>query len=295
MSTVIDAHQHVFWQGKDDAGLVADMDDNGISLAWLLSWEIAPGLDPAEMAKYAGILNRERLRPDGSHPGILLPDLLTADRHFPGRFRVGYCPDPGVPGAGERFEEACERWGVCVCGEWKFRQWIDADASLDLFRAAGRRKAPVVLHLDVPWLPPRGGSAYPGWFGGTVENLARVLDECPDTCFIGHAPGFWREISGDADSSAEVYPSGPVVPGGRLERLLERYPNLHGDLSAGSALVALRRDIGFTKEFLTRFSDRLLFGRDGSGGELLAFLRSLDLPADVEESILFKNATRLVP
>ena len=34
---IIDSHQHVFWHGRDDAGLVADMDQHGIDLAWLLT------------------------------------------------------------------------------------------------------------------------------------------------------------------------------------------------------------------------------------------------------------------
>ena len=41
-SRIIDTHQHVFWHGRDDKGLVADLDDHGIEYAWLLSWEIPP-------------------------------------------------------------------------------------------------------------------------------------------------------------------------------------------------------------------------------------------------------------
>ena len=36
---IIDAHQHVFWHGRDDAGLIADMDEQGIDKAWALTWE----------------------------------------------------------------------------------------------------------------------------------------------------------------------------------------------------------------------------------------------------------------
>lgn len=41
-SRIVDAHQHVFWHGRDDRGLVVDMDECGIEYAWLLAWEIAP-------------------------------------------------------------------------------------------------------------------------------------------------------------------------------------------------------------------------------------------------------------
>jgi predicted TIM-barrel fold metal-dependent hydrolase len=243
---------------------------------------------------FSKVLNPARVRADGSHPGILLEDLIVAHRNYPGRFVLGYCPDPAMPNAPDLFEAACDMHGVRVCGEWKFRMLIDDPRSLELFRAAGRRKAPVVLHLDVPYLPPQGGTYAPAWYGGTVANLERTLEACPETVFVGHAPGFWREICANADTSAEVYPRGAVLRGGRVEKLLECHPNLSADLSAGSALVAMKRDTGYTKEFLIRFADRFLFARDYYGGELLAFLDSLNLPAEAREKIFHENAERLL-
>jgi predicted TIM-barrel fold metal-dependent hydrolase len=168
---------------------------------------------------------------------------------------------------------------------------FDDPRCLELFRAAGRRKAPVVLHLDVPYL---GGKFCPQWYGGTVENLGRALEACPETIFIGHAPGFWRELSGDAVHCADIYPRGAILPGGRLGPLLERYPNLMSDLSAGSAIVALKRDPVFTKDFLQAHANRLLFARDYYGGEMAAFLQSLDLGEEAEDKIFRKNALKLV-
>lgn len=291
---IIDSHQHVFWHGRDDAGLIADMDAHGIDRAWLLTWEIPQHPPYPETSMYSKALNPARVRPDGTHPGILLEDLLTAHRNYPGRFVLGYCPDPAMASAVELFETACEMYGVRVCGEWKFRMLIDDPRTLELFRAAGRQKAPVVLHLDVPYLPPCGEKHCPAWFGGTVANLARAIEACPETIFIGHAPGFWRELSADADASADVYPKGAMVRGGKVEQMLARYPNLYADLSAGSALIALKRDVGYTKEFIQRFADRLLFARDYYGGELLEFLHTLDLPAAVGEKIFHRNAERLL-
>jgi len=288
---LIDSHQHVFWHGRDDAGLVADMDEHGIDLAWLLTWEI-PQFPAYQVAtQFSRILNPARVRPDGTHPGILLEDLLVAHRTYPGRFILGYCPDPAKPNAPDLFEAACEMHGVKVCGEWKFRLPIDDPRSLELFRAAGRRKAPVVLHLDVPYL---GGKYFSQWYGGTVDNLCRALEACPETTFIGHAPGFWRELSGDADRCVDAYPKGPIVPGGRIGPMFERYPNLMADLSTGSALTALKRDNAFSKEFLLANADRLLFARDYYGGELSAFLRSLHLGEEMEKRIFCKNALKLV-
>jgi len=294
---VIDSHQHVFWHGRDDAGLVADMDENGIDFAWLLTWEIPPYPAYEDNFIYHNLLNPIHARPDGSHPGIPLQDLLTAHRRYPGRFILGYCPDPALPQAVDLFEAACDIHNVRVCGEWKFRMPFDDPHCLQLFRAAGRRKCPVVLHLDVPYLPDAAGrSAYqPRWYGGTVANLERALQACPDTIFVGHAPGFWREISGDADTDLNQYPAGPVTPGGRLYRLFDTYPNLYADLSAGSGRTALSRDPVHARQFLARYGDRLLFGRDYYGNELDILLKSLDLPPDVGNAIHGGNAARLVP
>lgn len=288
---IIDSHQHVFWHRRDDSGLIADMDEQGIELAWLLTWEIPQHPRIAEATQYSKVLNPARVRPDGSHPGVTFEDLLIAHRAYPGRFVLGYCPNPAMPGAADLFEAACDMHGVRVCGEWKFRMLIDDPRSLELFRAAGLRKAPVVLHLDVPYI---GGEFCPKWYGGTVENLERALQACPDTVFIGHAPGFWREISADADSAPCAYPDGPVITPGKVHLLLDKYPNFYADLSAGSALKALRRDPAHAREFVEKYADRLLFARDYYGGDLKDFLLSMDLPEAVQRKVFHENAIGLL-
>ena len=292
----IDTHQHVFWHGRDDNGLIRDMDEHGIDLAWLLTWEIpAYSTHPPTLEGYAKVLNPARIRPDGTHPGIVLEDLLAAHRNHPGRFVLGYCPDPLLPNAPQLFETACDMYGVRVCGEWKFRIPFDDPRCLELFRAAGRRNAPVVLHLDVPFLPPAGGSYIPLWYGGTVDHLERALLACPETRFIGHAPGFWRELYDDADHSARIYPEGPATGVGRLEKLFAMHPNLYADLSAGSALRALRRDPARSTDFLQRHRNRLLFARDFYGDELHTFLATLSLDPETERLLYRENALALVP
>jgi predicted TIM-barrel fold metal-dependent hydrolase len=292
---IIDSHQHVFWHGRDAAGLVADMDAFGIQQAWLLSWEIMPHEDERG---YHGVLNPLHLRPDGTHAGIPLSDLLLTRDRYPDRFVVGYFPHPLLPEAPRLFEAAYRIHGARVCGEWKFRLPFDDPRCLEVFRKAGQLGCPVVLHLDVPYLPDRetGQPVYQrSWYGGTIANLERALIACPETIFIGHAPGFWREISGDADTDPNAYPKGPIQTGGRLIPLFEKYTNLFADLSAGSALGALKRDPAHAREFLCRFSQRLLFGRDYYGGDLLEFLQTLELPSEVRPRLFFENARGLVP
>lgn len=291
---LIDSHQHVFWHGHDAAGLVADLDEHEIDSAWLLSWEIPPAQDNPT---YHSLLNPEHFRDDGTHSGIPLSDLLRTRDRYPTRFEVGYCPDPLSGSAARLFESAYRIHGVRICGEWKFRMCFDDPRCIELFRAAGALRCPVILHLDVPWLvnaETHKLEYQTHWYGGTVENLRRALEACPDTIFVGHAPGFWREISGRADLDPGSYPAGPIRPGGKLFAMFKQYPNLYADLSAGSALNALRRDCDHARRFLTRFADRLLFGRDYYGKDLWNFLRSLELKKGVMAKIAHENAQRLL-
>lgn len=290
---IIDSHQHVCWHHRNTEDLIADMDANRIDTAWLLTWEI-PLDDP--MPAPAIVFNPVHRRADGTHPGLILSDIVEACRRYPQRFVAGYCPDPLAGDAPGYLEAAHRMHRVRVCGEWKFRVPIDDPRCLNLFRKAGELKMPVVLHLDVPFLPDaQGRGIYQRqWYGGTVQNLERALNACPQTNFISHAPGVWREISGDADREPEQYPGGPLVPGGRLHRMLEQYGNLYADLSAGSCLTALKRDEKHAREFLIRFADKLLFGRDQYGNKLQEFLQSLHLPEDVQRKLYSENATKLL-
>jgi len=289
---IIDSHQHVFWHSRDDRGLVADLDEHEIDKAWLLSWEIPPFEDAPTVHH---LLNPLHFRSDGTHAGIPLSDLVLAKHRHPDRFVLGYCPHPAFPSAPALLRAAARIHGVQVCGEWKFRIPFDDPRSLELFYVAGELGLPVVLHLDVPYLYENGRKQYQScWYGGTVHNLDRALEACPDTTFIGHAPGFWRELGAHSDSDSRMLPDGPIEEEGRLQQLFRSRPNLMADLSAGSGLNALKRDPAYSEQFLSRFSDRLLFGRDCYGGDLQAFLRTLNLGQEVIDKIFFKNAERLL-
>ena len=102
------------------------------------------------------------------------------------------------------------------------------------------------------------------------EPLKKFLKAYPQVTFIGHAQTWWSNIS-SAGEPADLYPIGKVTPGGLTDRLLADYPNLYGDLSAGSGLNAIRRDPEFSRGFLARHRHKLIWGsdcpcQDGSGG-----------------------------
>ena len=291
---VIDAHQHVYYHNLTPKGVIAEMDTFGIDVTWLLTWYLPPSED---VRSTHGAFNSLNFRPDGSHAGAILNEVLRARDDYPDRFVAGYCPCPSEGSASELFETAYHMHGVRVCGEWSYRMLLDDPRALELFRTAGRLGCPVVLHMDAPYLPDgNGGQVYQNnWYGGGIGALERALQNCPETTFVGHAPGFWRYISGDAKQDPDTYPKGKIVRGGEVQRLLDTYPNLYADLSAGSGLGAIRRDPEYGRKFIIHYSDRLLFGRDAPGQELQTFLPTLNLPLEVSNKLFFQNSLELVP
>jgi Amidohydrolase len=101
-------------------------------------------------------------------------------------------------------------------------------------------------------------------------------------------------MSGDAEGG-DMYPRGPVQPGGRLTTMLDRFPNLWCDLSAESGFNALSRDPENARAFLMQYRDRCLFGRDYFDDRLRPFLLGLGLPDDALAAIFSGNALRLIP
>jgi uncharacterized protein len=89
-----------------------------------------------------------------------------------------------------------------------------------------------------------------------------------------------------------------VTPGGAIDKLMDVYSNLWGDLSAGSGAQAISRDLAFGRQFLIRRQNRLLFGTDylqpGQAVPQFQVLDSLNLPADVQHKIFRQNAETLL-
>lgn len=172
-------------------------------------------------------------------------------------------------------------------GEHKVGIPMDDPRNIELFAACGEVGLPVVFHLDSV-----RNTDEPG-----LPALEKVLQEAPDTNMIGHAQGWWASISGGVEDM-QSYPSSDVVPGGAIDDLMDRYPNLYGDLSAGSGANAIQRDPEFGRAFLIRRADRLLFGTDylapGQNVPQLELYRSLDLPGEVQDKIFRENARRLI-
>ncbi len=116
-------------------------------------------------------------------------------------------------------------------------------------------KLPLTIHIS-----PTPYYVYGIYDDYNLSGLERALDKYPDIKFFGHSAEFWSRISGD--DQYRGYPKGEVLPGGPVVRLLETYPHLYGDVSAGSGLNALMRDHDFGAQFIEKFQDQLMFGLD---------------------------------
>ena len=283
---VIDAHNHPRWIGHDGARIIEDMDAAGIERTWLLSWEIPEReIDTAYYGK---------LPPTGV--GIPFREVIDVAERYPDRFIPGTTTDPRDPHALQKLKAAVDIYRVRVFGEFKLRLRYDDPDAIRLFQYCGELGLPVVYHLDVTF--PRHGvpSDWQWWYGGGIENMEAPLRLCPHTLFQGHGPGFWREISADADQDAATYPKDkPIVGRGRILEYLDKYPNFNCDLSGGSGLTALSRDLDFTRKFLIDYQDRVFFARDDFNNKLYDLLVTLNLPDAVLAKILAGNALRLVP
>jgi len=96
-----------------------------------------------------------------------------------------------------------------------------------------------------------------------LPQLETCLQRFPKLKIFGHGPEFWAEMGqlktvGDRAG----YPSYPIKEEGAVPKLMRKYPNLYGDLSAGSGYNALKRDPDYAVQFIHEFEDRLMFGTD---------------------------------
>ncbi len=174
-------------------------------------------------------------------------------------------------------------------GEHKPGVAFDDARNMTLYAACAELSLPLLFYID-----NQRNLDKPG-----LPGLAKALAEHPKCNFIGHGPGWWASISGDA-TQADLggYPKGGVAPGGAIDALMEKHANLYGDLSAGSGAGAIRRDLAFGREFLIRRQDRIVFGTDFLAPQQAVpqfelFEQTLaDLPDVVQGKILRDNARK---
>lgn len=189
--------------------------------------------------------------------------------------------------------------GAIGIGELTFNRKLSHPFLQEVFAAAEKLGMPITIHMS-----PEEGYSY-----GVVDDpglplLEEVLKKYPSLKILGHSQTFWIEMSADAPKDKEgrnSWGDGPVVPGGRVPELFEKYPNLYGDLSANSGSRAIMRDHEFGLAFLERYADRLFFATDMVNKDMVFPLGAwLDeqlaagkLSREAYNKICFENAKRI--
>lgn len=287
---LIDVHNHPLWYGHTVDDLIRNMDHFRIDQTWLLSWET----DESEMAiapLYQGLM-------DPRGVGAPLELVVEACRRYPDRLVPAWAPNVKDPAARRKLRAAVDLHGIKVCGELKQRLLYNDPDAVALYHSCGELGLPVLFHLECPPFVYRrmaeGMDKWEQWYGGDLTQVEEICRRCPDTIFIGHGPGFWREFAAGADRSEESYPLGSVEGEGRLFGLMRRYGNLYADLSANSGCNILTRDTSYAAAFLDEFQDRVMFGRDHFHGRHIEGLEKLGLGPGVFRKIVRENALSLL-
>ncbi len=266
--TVIDIHQHTHYSGRPDDVLVAHQRAMGVTRTVLL--------------------------PAGSRFGLAADawgndSVVELARQYPGEFAFFANELPDIPETRAVLEKYL-KLGAIGIGEQKYP--VDCDSpAMDLIASiAADYGVPVLMHFEH------------GMYNRSFERFHTMLAKHPKVNFIGHAQTWWGNIDRDHDQTI-LYPPTRVTPGGFTDRYLSDYPNMFGDLSAGSGLNSLLRDEEHARAFLKRHQDKLIYGSDCNdragtgeacqGSRTLAAIRALAEPA-VAGKILSGNARRIM-
>ena len=265
---IIDIHQHTNYNGRTDEQLLAHQRTMGISKTVLL---------PAG-SKYGLAANC------GGNDTVLAIARAHPKQYF---FFANELPD--IPETRQVIEKYL-KLGAIGIGEQKFHVDCDSIYMQGIAEIARDYKVPVLMHFQHET------------YNLAYERFHKMLEKYPTVNFIGHAQTFWGNIDKNHVQTV-MYPKGPVTAGGITDRLLSDYPNMYGDLSAGSGLNALLRDEEHAREFLKRHQGKLLYGSDCndsegagkkcSGSQQIATVRRLSPDTAATRKMLYGNSARL--
>lgn len=279
--TIIDIHQHVNYAGRSDTVLLAHQRAMGVSKTILLPAgrpldrpSTNNGKSNGLEAKCAG--NEECYR-------------FAMDHSNEFAFAANEVPD--IPEAVDEIEKYLKLGAVAIA-EQKFGIDCDSPEMQRLYELAAEYRVPLLMH----WQYQR--------FNYGFERFHKMLEKFPRTTFVGHAQTWWANIDASYhDDAKNLYPKNKVTPGGLTDRYLSDYPNMYGDLSAGSGLNSMKRDEEQARAFLHRHQDKLMYGSDcddpaGSGeacqgAQTIAEVRRLVPEARIRRKLFAENAKRV--
>lgn len=267
---IIDIHQHTNYSGRSNKQLIAHQRAMAITKTILLP---------------AGSLYGLAVNAGGNQTVL---DLAT---EHPGEFTFFANEVPDLPGARREIERYL-KLGAIGIGEQKFKVDCDSKPIEMIAELAQEHGVPVLLHFQHET------------YNLKFERFDKMLEKFPKVNFIGHAQTWWANIDKDHTDQKVLYPKTKVTRGGLTDRLLRDYPNMYGDLSAGSGLNALIRDEEHTRGFLERHQNKLLYGSDCNdpigrgpgcqGAQTIAAIRRLAPSKVIERKLLYENAKKLM-
>ncbi len=266
---IIDIHQHTHYSGRNDEVLIEHQRKMGIYKTVLLPAGSKFGLEADAWGNDSVVALAQKFPKEFVFFANELPDIAETRQVL----------------------EKYLKLGAVGIGEQKFQVECDSKYIQLIAEIARDHRVPVLLHFQ--------HSKYNTGF----ERFHKMLEKYPTVNFIGHAQTWWGNIDKNHDQSV-MYPKTKVTTGGITDRLLSDYPNIYGDLSAGSGLNALLRDEDHALEFLKRHQNKLMYGSDCndhlgggekcSGSQQLASLRRLLPDSKIRHKILYENASRVL-
>ncbi|MCF3108763.1 amidohydrolase [Niabella sp. CC-SYL272] len=277
---IIDIHQHTDYSDRSNEALLAHQKTMGVDYTVLL-----PSGHPVSMGStHYGVSNGLQAK---ATPNEACYQLA---QQYKGIYFFGANEVPDVPDAVKEIEKYL-KLGACVIGELKFNIDCDSKEMQAIYKLAQDYDVPVLIHFQYKM------------YNWGFERLHNMLRKYKKVNFIGHAQTWWANIDKNHSNQNILYPTGKVTPGGMTDMLLTRYDNVYGDLSAGSGLAAMTRDEDFTRSFLKRHQDKLIYGSDCSdsvgtgkactGWQAIEAIRKLAPDKNAERKMFFDNANRL--
>ena len=278
---IIDIHQHLNYSGRSDEAFLAHQRLMGATTTILLP----AGRSVTTPSTHEGVSNGLQAEALGNEAC----EKFVAAHKAAYRFAANEVPD--AADATKEIERYLKR-GALLIAEQKFGVECDSPEMQQIYQLAQAYQVPVLMHWQFQM------------YNYGFERFYKMLEKYPKVSFLGHAQTWWANIDRNyRDDVAQLYPKGPVTKGGLTDRYLSDYANMYGDLSAGSGLNALSRDEDFTRDFLTRHQDKLVFGSDCSdvegsgpkcqGSQTIAAVRRLAANRGIERKLLYENASKL--
>lgn len=230
-------------------------------------------------------------------------DILDMAEAHPDRVIPFFCLHPRAMGNSHEtdFRPLIEYYlgrGCKGFGECTFNMPMLDPLVQNLLKQINEFELPLCFHLS-----DRQGRGYGFVDEPGVPQLEISLKRFTKIKFLAHSLVFWSEIGKlETPEDRSGYPGYCFREEGVVPKLMRRYENLYGDLSANSGYNALARNPDYAARFLAEFQDRLLFGTDicapATPAPLVKFLTDMKKNGTINEEVFTKiaraNAVKLL-